>query len=244
MASRPSLDMATVRRHGRTALRAGALLVGGAVAIYGLISLIGLLLTHVLNKGPFHSADLGVDVWFVHHRTKTWDSIMRFGTDMARTETVIIVAAIVAVLLRLLLRRWRESLILATAVIGEVLIFLAVTATIPQRRPPVPRLQVAPPTSSFPSGHTGASVAMYGCLAILLLANYGRHPAARVAAAVLFCVPVFVGITRLYEGEHYPSDVVAGALLASLWLTVVLRTIPIRAQQAAGELRAVRMAST
>jgi membrane-associated phospholipid phosphatase len=244
MQSRPAQYRAAVRRHSRGTLTALARLVAGAAAIWALLSIIGLVLTHVFDKGPVHSADLGVDIWFVHHRTKTWNSIMRFGTDMARTETVIIVAAVVAVLLFLLTRRWRDSVILVTSVIGEVLIFLAVTATVPQRRPPVPRLQFAPPTSSFPSGHTGASVALYGCLAILLLANYRRHIAARAVAALLFCVPVFVGISRLYEGEHYPSDVLAGALLASLWLTVVLHVIPLRAPRAVASQAAVRAAPT
>jgi membrane-associated phospholipid phosphatase len=229
---------------GHAVLAALARLIIGAAAIWGLLSIIGLILTHVFDKGPVHRVDLGVDVWFEHHRTKTWTSIMRFATDMGKTETVIIVTAVVMVLLWLLTRRWRESLILLTSVLGEVLIFLATTATVPQRRPPVHRLGVAPPTSSFPSGHTGASVALYGCIAILLLANYAKHPAARVAAGLLFCVPVFVAISRLYEGEHYPSDVLAGALLASLWLTVVLHTIRIRSPQAVAERDAVAVAGT
>jgi undecaprenyl-diphosphatase len=45
-------------------------------------------------------------------------------------------------------------------------------------------------------------------------------------AAVLFCIPVYVGASRLYEGEHYPSDVLAGALLGGLWLFCLLRTVP------------------
>jgi len=184
MPSRRSPGAVSARSRGRGPLMAAARLIVGAAAIWVVLSIIGLILARVFDKGPVHSADLGVDVWFVHHRTGTWDSIMRIGTDMARTETVVVVAAVTALLLRWLLGRWRESLILVTAVTGEVLIFLAVAATVPQRRPPVPRLQVA--------------------------------------AAVLFCIPVFVGISRLYEGEHYPSDVLAGALLASLWLAVVL----------------------
>jgi membrane-associated phospholipid phosphatase len=241
MPARRDRDEVTARRRYRGPLLAAARLILGAVAIWVVLSIIGLLLTRVFDKGPLHSADLGVDVWFVHHRTAAWDSIMRFGTDMARTQTVIAVAAVVALMLRWLFGRWRQSLILISAVAGEVLIFLAVTATVPQRRPPVPRLQIAPTTSSFPSGHTGAAVALYGCIAILLLAKYGRRPAAWVAAALLCCIPVFVGISRLYEGEHYPSDVLAGALLGSLWLTVVLHAIPIGIPQAATDRSAARV---
>ena len=223
-ARRHTEDAAGNQRHRRVmiALR----LLVWAVAIWTLLTVIGLILTHVFSNGPVHKADLGVDISFAHHRTKTWDNVMLFGTDLARTQTVIAVCAVTALLLRGRLKRWRESLILITSVAGEVLIFLAVTAAVPQRRPPVPRLQAAPATSSYPSGHTAASLALYCCMAILLLAIYHRRPAARAVAAVLFCIPVYVGLSRLYEGEHYPSDVLAGALLGSLWLACVLRAIP------------------
>ncbi len=200
-------------------------LVGGAAAIWIVLTVAGLILTHVLNQGAFHRDDLGVDVWFAQHRSSGWNSVMLFGTDLARTQTVIAVAAAAALFLRWRLKRWHESLIVITAVAGEVLIFLAVTATVPQRRPPVPRLQAAPTTSSYPSGHTAAAIALYGCLGVLLLL-YVSRPGLRWLAAVLFCFPVYVAISRLYEGEHYPSDVVAGALLGGLWLTWVLRILP------------------
>lgn len=199
--------------------------LGGAVAIWIVLTVLGLILTHVFDKGAAHSADLGADVWFAHHRSPGWNSVMLFGTDLARTQTVIAVAAAAALLLRWRLKRWHESFIVIAAVAGEVLIFLAVTETVPQRRPPVPRLQAAPTTSSYPSGHTAAAVALYCCLGVLLLA-YVSRPGLRWLAAVLFCIPVYVAISRIYAGEHYPSDVTAGALLGGLWLTWVVRTLP------------------
>ncbi len=215
-------------------------LLGGAVAIWIVLTVLGLILTHVFEKGAVHRADLGVDIWFAHHRSPGWNSVMLFGTDLARTQTVIAVAAAAALLLRWRLKRWHESWVVIAAVAGEVLIFLAVTETVPQRRPPVPRLQAAPTTSSYPSGHTAAAVALYGCLAVLLLL-YVSRPGLRWLAAVLFCIPVYVAISRLYEGEHYPSDVIAGALLGGLWLTCVLRALaPLPAAPRAGQRRGGR----
>jgi membrane-associated phospholipid phosphatase len=229
------------QRHHRAWVIALCLL-GGAVAICIVLTVFGLILTHVLDKGAVHRADLGVDIWFAHHRSPGWNSVMLFGTDLARTQTVIAVAAAAALLLRWRLKRWHESFIVIAAVAGEVLIFLAVTETVPQRRPPVPRLQAAPTTSSYPSGHTAAAIALYGCLGVLLLV-YVSRPALRWLAAVLFCVPVYVAISRLYEGEHYPSDVIAGALLGGLWLTWVLRTLPpLRSAPGAQQRREARLA--
>jgi undecaprenyl-diphosphatase len=59
---------------------------------------------------------------------------------------------------------------------------------------------------------------------MLLLWLYAGRPGAKIIAAALFCVPVFVGLSRVYRGMHYPSDVLAGALLGVLWLSLVTRT--------------------
>lgn len=199
-------------------------LVGGAVVIWGAMCLIGLLLTQVIDRGSVHAADLGVNQWFAHRRTSFWNDTTAFGTGMAETITVIIVTAVVALILRWRTKRWYESVMLVTAIVGEVAIFLATTAIVPQRRPAVHKLDPAPPTSSYPSGHTAAAVCLYGCLAILLLWLYAGQPGMRIVAALLFCVPVFVGVSRVYRGMHYPSDVLAGAVLGILWLSLVVRT--------------------
>ena len=200
-------------------------LVGGAIALWGLLSLIGLLVTHVLTSGRAQSWDRGVDVWFAAHRTSSWNTITVFGSGLANTQTAIAVTAVVVLVLRWRLGRWYESWVVVAVIVGELLVFLAVTAAVHRPRPPVIRLDVAPPTSSFPSGHTAAAIALYGCLAVLLLRIYGGRPATRVAAVVLFCFPVIVGLCRLYRGMHYPSDVLVGALGGGLWLLVVITTL-------------------
>jgi len=200
-------------------------LAGGAVALWGLIALLGMLVTHVLVHGPLQSVDRGVDVWFAAHRTGVWNSVTAVGSGMAEVQVAIAVTAVVVLLLRWRLGRWYESGVLVAAMVGELLVFYSVTATVHRPRPPVIRLDAAPPTSSFPSGHTAAAVALYGCIAILVLWIYGRRPATGVAAIVLCCVPVVVGVSRVYRGMHYPTDVLAGALVGGLWLLLVITTL-------------------
>jgi len=63
---------------------------------------------------------------------------------------------------------------------------------------------------SFPSGHTSQSF----FLASILLYHY--KPGAAISLAV-YILAALVGLTRIYVGAHYPRDVIAGALLGSIW---------------------------
>ena len=220
-ATAPAPPRERTQHPGKTALW----LLGGAVVIWGIMCLLGLLLTHVLEHTGFHHADLGTNRWFVRHRVPFLNDVAAFGTGMAETLTVIVATAVLVIVLRWRTGRWYEAIALVVSVVGEVAIFLCVTLIVPQRRPPVHRLDPAPPTSSYPSGHTGASIALYCCLALIILWLYSDRGWARALAVVLFCVPVFVGLSRIYMGMHYPSDVLAGAILSTLWLSLVATTL-------------------
>lgn len=194
----------------------------GAVAVTAFLVLVGLALTHLADAGTILTRDLQIDRWFAARRTTTLNTLTVFGSGSANTQTAIAVAAVAFLLLRWWLGRWYESWVVVAAIVGELVVFLAVTAAVHRARPAVPRLDVAPPTSSFPSGHTGAAVALYGCLAYLVL-RYARRRALAVVCAVALClIPVAVAVSRLYRGMHFPTDVLAGAVGGGLWLLVVL----------------------
>jgi undecaprenyl-diphosphatase len=146
-------------------------------------------------------------------------------TFAAETYTVIAVGLVFFVGMRVHLGRWRESMFLLAALLGEVTIFVCTTLIIDRPRPPVPHLDDAPPTSSFPSGHMAAAVALYGALALIALWSSRRSWLRALAVTVAIVVPICVGFARLYRGMHYPTDVLAGALLALLWLTITATVV-------------------
>lgn len=195
-------------------------LFGAALVIFAVMVGLGQLLTHALRTSALTSWDASVDRWFVHRRTSGLDPVTKVATYGAETVTVIAIGLIFFVVLRWQLGRWQESIFLAVSVIGEVTIFVSTTLLVERHRPAVPRLDSAPPTSSFPSGHTAASVALYGALAVIAW-HAARAAWLRALATVLAVVmPVVVGLSRLYRGMHNPTDVLAGALLAICWLAV------------------------
>jgi undecaprenyl-diphosphatase len=193
-----------------------------AIGVIGLMWILGSLVVHGLLPSAVGRADEQTSEWAVEHRTPNLDSVTQ-ASSMAADTLVALAVTVVAVLgLRAWLGRWRESLVTVVAIVGELLIFLVITAIVHRDRPAVPRLDQAPPTSSFPSGHTGAAIALYGCLAVILLRNVKPRWVA-VSLAVLSCVvPIVVAASRVYRGMHYLTDVMAGALASGIWLLVVL----------------------
>jgi undecaprenyl-diphosphatase len=194
-------------------------LIPSAVLLWALLAGLGYALTRWLTHTAFARWDLSVDRWFVGHRSRSWNLATQVGSHAAETYTVIAIGVVLFVGLRVVLGRWRESLFVAVAVVGEVTIFICTTLVIDRPRPKVPHLDVAPPTSSFPSGHVAAAVALYGAFAVVVWQSSRRGWLRGAAAFLAVAVPVAVGLSRLSRGMHYPSDVFAGALLGVLWLT-------------------------
>ncbi|MGI8667210.1 MAG: phosphatase PAP2 family protein [Jatrophihabitans sp.] len=202
-----------------------ARLVLAALALALVLVVIGRLLSHQLRHSALVRWDASVDRSLAAHRSSGWNLATKLATFGAETITVIGIGVLAFLLLRWRLGRWRESLFLAVSVLGEVLVFLLTTLLVDRHRPDVVRLDSAPPTSSFPSGHTAASMALYGSLAVIAWRTARAAWLRTVATALAVLMPVAVAMSRLYRGMHYPTDVLAGALLGLCWLAITSRLL-------------------
>ena len=113
---------------------------------------------------------------------------------------------------------------LALAVAGETALFLLASVVVHRLRPAIPHLDGAPPTSSFPSGHTAATVALWCGLALGVARTHPRHPLRVLSVVLAVVLPVFVLSCRLYRGMHWPTDVAASVVFTLVWL-LLLREI-------------------
>jgi membrane-associated phospholipid phosphatase len=205
--------------------RDAALLIPGAVLVWLLMCGVGYLLTHPLASAGYTRWEGGLDRWFVGHRSPGWNTITNAASLAGDTPAAIGISVLAFVVLRLVLHRWREPVLLAVSMIGEVAIFSSTAAVVGRHRPTVKHLDGSPPTSSFPSGHTAGSTTLYGVLVVVVFAYVTRTLWRTLAVTVATLIVLSIGLSRLYRGMHYPSDVAGGILLGLLWITVTTLVI-------------------
>ena len=121
----------------------------------------------------------------------------------------------------------RLPVFLALAVAGETTLFLLASLVIDRLRPAIPHLDGAPPTSSFPSGHTAAAVALWCGLALGLARTHPGHPLRVLSWVLAVALPAFVLASRLYRGMHWPTDVAGSVVFTLIWL-LLLRAVLLR----------------
>ena len=200
-------------------------LLGGGLLLALALCLVGWSIVRFATSSALVRWEDSVNRGLADARTPTVNTLSHIGSYLAETVTCVALLIVVFFLLRVWLGRWRESWAVFAAIVGELLVFLIVTAVVNRPRPSVVHLDAAPPTSSFPSGHTGAAVALYGCVAIIVLREVQPRWLARAVAAVVLVVPAIVGAARLYRGMHHPTDVLFGAIGGALWLALVVVTL-------------------
>lgn len=204
------------------------MVISGFIAVCVLFIGLGLLIKNQL--GAVSRWDTDVSQWLADHRTSGTNDWTRYATGAADTLGILVVLVIAIVVLVLIRHRW-AAFFLGLALALELMCFLAIDTVVDRPRPNVVRLGTLPSTSSFPSGHTAATLTLYGGLALILSGRF-RSSIIRILvylAAIL--ATAAIGFGRVYRGMHYPSDAVAGALLGLAVLCVA--ALAVRAGQLA-----------
>ncbi|MEV7725360.1 diacylglycerol kinase family protein [Streptomyces sp. NPDC087917] len=203
------------------AARRGRPLLLLPVQLAVMVALGSLVTGFAADRWPL-SAEDDVNRTLAEHRVAPVSEATRWLSLLAGTQSVIALTVLCVVVLLLVphASRYRHASFLAASVAVQSAVFVLITLVVERPRPDVPHLDGAPPTSSFPSGHVGASVALFGGLATLAAARL--HGARRRAVVtVLLLIPVAVAFSRVYRGMHHPSDVIGGLLNGACTLLLV-----------------------
>jgi len=191
-------------------------------AIASLSILAGLLLTHVV----LHIHGVAVDDerivrFLARHRSRGLTDASLVGSIMAGGVVLPIIAACAA-LVAAVAPAWRLAGFLLFALVVESASYRATTLVVHRHRPEVHRLEKLPVEASYPSGHTAASIAVYGGIALLVTSRIESRVAKVAIWIVAALIPVYVAFSRMYRGMHHPTDVLGGAIVGILALAAIM----------------------
>jgi membrane-associated phospholipid phosphatase len=113
-------------------------------------------------------------------------------------------------------RRWLPAVLPALALAGAWAGSLLIKGLVGRSRPPVADRLTAVHSLSYPSEHAAQALATWGMLALMLMAGRSA-PARLLLAAGAALIAFVVGLTRLYLGAHWMTDVLGGWALAGVW---------------------------
>lgn len=180
----------------------------------------------------------------VDHRASAVDAVMTAITILGSNWVLVPLALSVGTLVSVRRRSWRPVSAVALAVGGAILLYDGFKDWIHRPRPPVADRLLSVSGWSFPSGHATGAAAAFVILAVVLTSH--RSTRARVAGGTVAGLLVLaVGVSRIYLGVHWFTDVIGGWALGGLWACVILAaglaTAPTTGQSTPGnQLDAVR----
>jgi membrane protein DedA with SNARE-associated domain/membrane-associated phospholipid phosphatase len=198
------------RPEARGLLALGALLIGALWLFFA-------VLQDVIAGDPLVRADRAVFQLLQSLRVDALDRIAIAVTGLG-DPAVIVAVTLVAVFWLLWRRAWRAALYTAAAVVGGALFGLLLKVTIERARPGP--LYTGWHSFAFPSGHAAVSTALYGFLAILIARDVGMRSRIATALSALLLVSA-IGLSRLYLGAHWLSDVIAGFAFGLAWIALL-----------------------
>jgi membrane-associated phospholipid phosphatase len=222
-----AMDSAVGTRSARSSI-IGMLLIlaAGAVVVFGLVCLLGLLVVHAAP-----GTDKTIYNWMIHHRVHSWQSVMNRLTKVGDTWTTWGATVAAAVCLSALYRRhkWLPPVALGAAIVIDHYVTQALRHTFHRLGPP------DSPLGTFPSGGCDRIIILYGLIAYLIWREVsGTRPGAIWAAGVVAMLAFNEAYSRAYLTLHWTSDIISGLIYGGLFLVLFIATIRLVAGPARG----------
>jgi membrane-associated phospholipid phosphatase len=174
-------------------------------------------LTDELAENELGSVDESVTAYLISFRNKTLTDYFIFATHLGDRYAYLVITFLLAGFYLLKDRSWKfilqTTLVLVLASVSNIVL----KRVIHRARPSLEHL-VTVNTLSYPSGHSMSAMAFYGFL-IFLCVRYKMPRWLRyLFIAILVLLILSIGISRIYLGVHYPSDVAAGFIGGLIWI--------------------------
>jgi membrane-associated phospholipid phosphatase len=163
--------------------------------------------------------DLPLTAWFHANQHPLATQLMLGISLWHNTIGLLLMTAVLGIALYRAGKSWWLLSLLLT-VPGGMLVNVAVKHIVQRPRPQFDNPIVTLSTYSFPSGHTAGATVFYGFLAVYLLAHGRAQPWRWAIVGAAAAMVLLVGLSRIYLGAHYLSDVVGAVVEGMLWLAL------------------------
>jgi undecaprenyl-diphosphatase len=187
-----------------------AFLVGGILAFLGMAGLVVLDATDGFDVAVIQAVRAAGETQLL--------GFLRPTTELGSTIAVTIIA-VMTLLVGVAAGPWRHGAIGAGVIGLAALAVEVIKSTVARERPEVLDPILVERGFSFPSGHASLSMVAYGILAVLVSRSYLSRPTQLAVFGVVVALVFLIGLSRVWLGVHYPSDVIAGWVAGA---TVVL----------------------
>ena len=180
----------------------------------------GAITQDVLAREEIVVRDPHVAAWIAAHRSG-WLAATAKVTAWPGSVIVIVVLVAVAVALLAARRHWRHAIMLALALGGSVALTAIVQHLVGRSRPPAALSIGQYGGPAFPCGPATTAIACYGMLAFIVAA--GRPPRIRALLWIgAAAVTILAGMSQVYLGANWLTDVLGGWALGALWTAIIL----------------------
>lgn len=204
----------------------------GAYLVIGLVVALGSVLLFVgvatlMTAGATQRFDDAVLLWMNQYASDSRDLLALEITALGSGASVWMVVMVGSLFLWLTRHRYSAALLWVAAA-GSTIVSSTLKYSFDRARPQLFEWRTDyAGLSSFPSGHSTTAMVVYATLAYLVIRLEPTRRMRRITLTGAVLIILAIGVTRMYLGVHYPSDVIAGYLVGAVWATVCVLGIEV-----------------
>jgi len=199
----------------------GRVLTVGLAAGAIFLALFASIAEDVILKEPLVQFDQTVLQSIPAIRTPTLNIFFSFITFLGNWQSVVFTSVVTIILLARKKQIFTSIIFFLTLIIAEGSVIL-LKLGVGRARPDLLLQLVSEDNFSFPSGHTLAVTIVFGFLTYLIIKNLKNTLSKILSFFAGFTSVILVGMSRIYLGVHYPSDVLASMALGSFLLSIFI----------------------
>ncbi|MEH1884941.1 phosphatase PAP2 family protein [Nostoc sp.] len=210
--------------HPRLAALIATIGIVGLASCLLILFVLAKIAEEVLEREAF-AFDTTFLLWLHQFANPSLDNFMLFITNVGNPSTVVIVVSV-----NLILLWWQhyreEAKFFVLACLGGFILNTGLKLFFSKARPELWHRLISEKSFSFPSGHALGSIVLYGFIAYELATHYPHF--AKLIYSLTVILIAAIGISRLYLGVHWPTDIIAGYGVGFLWLMICITMLKLQ----------------